>query len=182
MKAVFILGWHLKLRSTDLNSTRPVVKKSYRTNSKVKQAQVAVCNKMPRKSHWNNTNWLVLYFSRFSVFIFTDVILVADNLTLDVWGPSYLGLTRSISWLLMPRLLASPGHQQPWYWLCKIGKSWSFTRKDFNYLWHVSVEKWHKMWIHVYVSSQNLACKELIYWVICVCCVAISKTIAACQS
>ena len=41
--------------------------------------------------------------------------------------------------------LASPGHQQPWYWLCKIGKSWSYTRKDFNYLWHVSVEEWHKM-------------------------------------
>ena len=26
-------------------------------------------------------------------------------LTLNVWGPSYLGLTRSISWLLMPWLL-----------------------------------------------------------------------------
>ena len=35
--------------------------------------------------------------------------------TLNVRGPSYLGLTRSISWLLMPWLLASPGHQQPWY-------------------------------------------------------------------
>ena len=66
-------------------------------------------------------------------------------LTLNVRGPSYLGLTRSISWLLMPWLLASPGHQQPWYLLCKIGKSWSYTRKDFNYLWHVSVEEWHKM-------------------------------------
>ena len=30
---------------------------------------------------------------------------------------SYLCLTRSISWLLMPWLLSSPGHQQPWYWL-----------------------------------------------------------------
>ena len=34
-------------------------------------------------------------------------------LTLNVQGPSYLGLTRSIPWLLMPWLLASPGHQQP---------------------------------------------------------------------
>ena len=33
--------------------------------------------------------------------------------TLNVRGPSYLGLTRSISWLLMPWLLTSPGHQQP---------------------------------------------------------------------
>ena len=39
------------------------------------------------------------------------------ELTLNVRGPSYLGLTRSISWLLMPWLLTSPGHQQPWYWL-----------------------------------------------------------------
>ena len=38
-------------------------------------------------------------------------------LTLNVQGPSYLSLTRSISWLLMPWLLTSPGHQQPWYWL-----------------------------------------------------------------
>ena len=66
-------------------------------------------------------------------------------LTLNVQGASYLGLTRSISWLLMPWLLASPGHQHPWYWLCKISKYWSYTWQDFNYLWHVSVEEWHKM-------------------------------------
>ena len=36
-----------------------------------------------------------------------------DIKTLNVRGPSYLGLTRSISWLLMPWLLTSPGHQQP---------------------------------------------------------------------
>ena len=53
------------------------------------------------------------------------------NLTLNVRGPSYLGLTRSISWLLMPWLLTSPGHQQPWYWLCRICRSWSYLRKDF---------------------------------------------------
>ena len=65
-------------------------------------------------------------------------------LTLNMRGPSYLGLTRSISWLLMPWLLTSPGHQQPWYWLCKICKSWSYLRKDFKgglfdnmyHLWH----------------------------------------------
>ena len=38
---------------------------------------------------------------------------------------SYLGLTRSISWLLMPWLLTSPGHQQPWYWLYRICRSLS---------------------------------------------------------
>ena len=78
-------------------------------------------------------------------------------LSLDVRGPSYLGLTRSVSWLLMPWLLALPGHQQPWYWLCKIGKSFSYTRKDFNNLWHVSVEEWNEMEIHVYVSSEKFS-------------------------
>ena len=50
-------------------------------------------------------------------------------------GPSYLGLTRSLSWWpLMPWLLTSPGHQQPWYWLCRIRRSCSYLRKDFKYL------------------------------------------------
>ena len=44
-------------------------------------------------------------------------------------GPSYLCLTRSILWLLVPWLLTSPGHQQPWYWLCRIGRFLSYLRK-----------------------------------------------------
>ena len=51
------------------------------------------------------------------------------QLTLNVRGPIYLGLTRSISWLLMPW---RPGHQQPWYWLCRICRSLSYLRKNFN--------------------------------------------------
>ena len=64
------------------------------------------------------------------------------------WRPFCLGLnvlTRSISWLLMPWLLASPGHQQPWYWLCRIGRSFSYSRRNFNYTCFISVEEWHKM-------------------------------------
>ena len=64
---------------------------------------------------------------------------------INVRRPSYLGFTRSISWLLMPWLLSSPEHQQPWYWLCRIGRSLSYLRKDFNYLCHINVEKWHKI-------------------------------------
>ena len=60
---------------------------------------------------------------------------------LNVRGPSYLGLTRSISWLLMPWLLASPGHQQPWYGLCRIGRSLFYLRKGFNNLCHFNVEE-----------------------------------------
>ena len=66
-------------------------------------------------------------------------------LTLNVRGPSYLGLTRSISWLLMPWLLTSPGHQQPWYWLYGIFRFFSYLRKCFKYLCQINVEEWHKM-------------------------------------
>ena len=62
-------------------------------------------------------------------------------LTLNVRGLSYLGLFRSISWLLMPWLLTSPGHQQPWYWLCRISRSLYCLRKDFKYLCHINVEE-----------------------------------------
>ena len=42
------------------------------------------------------------------------------ELPFNVRGPSYLGFTWSLTWLLMPWLLASPGHQQPCYWLYYI--------------------------------------------------------------
>ena len=29
----------------------------------------------------------------------------------------------------MPWLLGWPGHQQPWYWLCKLGRALSYMRK-----------------------------------------------------
>ena len=70
---------------------------------------------------------------------------VEPILTLNVRGPSYLGLTRSISWLLKPWLLTSPGHQQPWYRLYRICRSLSYMRKDFKDLCHINVEEWHKM-------------------------------------
>ena len=37
-------------------------------------------------------------------------------------------------------ILTSPGHQQPWYWLCRICKCWFYLRKDFKYLCHINVE------------------------------------------
>ena len=84
-----------------------------------------------RKCYWNFRSQPHICLAR-SV---NEIIL-----TLDVRGPSYLGLTRSISWLLMPWLLPSPEHQQPWYWLCRICKSWSYLIKDFKYLCHINVE------------------------------------------
>ena len=73
-------------------------------------------------------------------------------------GQSNLGLTSSISWLLMPWLLTSPGHQHPWYWPCRIGRSLPYFRKYFNYMCHVNEEEWHKMLLF---PLNNLACKGL---------------------
>ena len=77
--------------------------------------------------------------------------------TLNVRGPSYLGLTRSISWLLMPWLLTSPGHQQLWHWLYKMCRSFSYLKKYFKYLCRINVEEWHKMQIYVYVPSEEFS-------------------------
>ena len=59
----------------------------------------------------------------------------ADKLTLNVWGPSYLSIS-SISWRRK-----EPGHQQPWFWLRRIGRFLSYLRKDFNYMRCTNVEK-----------------------------------------
>ena len=76
-------------------------------------------------------------------------------LTLNMQGPSYLGLTRSISWQLMPWLLTSPGHQQPWYWLYRICRSWSYLRKDFKHMWSDDIKCKYMF------PPQNLTRKEL---------------------
>ena len=75
-------------------------------------------------------------------------------LNLNVRRLSYLGLTRSISWLLMPWLLTSP---EPWYWLCRIGRFLSYLMKDFNYMPRINVEKWCKMKIYVYVPFEKFS-------------------------
>ena len=67
-----------------------------------------------------------------------QICRVLNELTLNVRGPSYLRLIRSISWLVMPWLLTSAGHQQPCYWLCRICGSWSYMRRDFKYLCHIN--------------------------------------------
>ena len=88
---------------------------------------------------------------------YSDLDNYSCYLTLKVRGPSYLGLTRSISWLLMPWLLTSPGHQQPWYWLNRICRSFSYLRKCFKYLCQINGEEWHKMQIYVNVPSEKFS-------------------------
>ena len=44
----------------------------------------------------------------------------------------------SLLWLLMPWLLVSPGHQKPWYWLCRITGSLFSMRGYFtSYCWKI---------------------------------------------
>ena len=113
-------------------------------------ACVAKTEKVRKYFHLTGSSKLWLFnsdplFSYILQLVFITNHSSCDVLTLNVRGPRYLGLTRSISWLLMPWLLTSPGHQQPWYWLCRIGRFLSYFRKDFNYLRRINVEKWHKM-------------------------------------
>ena len=139
------------------------IKKNQHTKTYCEKQNVCMQYQVLQKNHTKHVDehscWIVERVSIFSIFSFLCMIennkalhfwpLVwkADPtafhkgyLTLNVRGPSYLGLTRSISWLLMPWLLPSPGHQQPWYWLCRICRSWSYLRKDFKYLCQINVE------------------------------------------
>ena len=46
----------------------------------------------------------------FGAFNFTHIMIT-------YLGLNYSGSSESVSWLLMPWLLVSPGYQYPWYWL-----------------------------------------------------------------
>ena len=62
-------------------------------------------------------------------------------LTLLVVKLEHCGRIKSIPWLLMPWLLASPGHQQPWYWLsdkCILAYLWRLIPITYA----ICVEKW----------------------------------------
>ena len=88
-----------------------------------------------------------------------DMMFYTVVLTLNVRGPSYLGLTRSWSWLLMPWLLTSPGHHQQWYWLYAVYRSLSYSRKDLSTcvisMWRNGIRcKYMFMF-----TLKNLACK-----------------------
>ena len=58
--------------------------------------------------------------------------------------PEYPGRFRSIPLSWMPWLLVPPSSHTPWCYSCGINESVSSTRKNFNYLHHIDVEKLSK--------------------------------------
>ena len=70
-------------------------------------------------------------------------------------APAYYRKTRSISILLMPWLLASPGHQQPWYWLCVMSIFLSSVWVNFNNLRCFCFEDWCEMETHHIFSEKS---------------------------
>ena len=64
-------------------------------------------------------------------------------------------IARSILGLLMPRLFASPGRQEAWYFLCKISRSLSCFRVDANHLNSFIVEEWDKKWKYILLFTKT---------------------------
>ena len=89
-----------------------------------------------------------------------------NHLTYLVLKPKYFIQSRSIPWLLMPWLFVLPGHQQPWYWMCRINGSLSSTRKDFNYLRHIRIVKWfqYTKWIKLAAILRQPQCVNWWSW------------------
>ena len=75
-----------------------------------------------------------------------------SSLTSVVLNPEYPASTRSISGLLMPWLLLSPGHQQPWYGLWRINGLRSSMRN--NSTTHLALKKWN--YIFMFLINFNV--------------------------
>ena len=77
----------------------------------------------------------------------------------------YSEITRSTLWLLMPWLLALPGHQQSQYCLCRMHRFLASMREVLNNPYHFNVDKWQNPSWNVgwnYLSIPKL--QLLHYW------------------
>ena len=67
--------------------------------------------------------------------------------------------TMSISWLLMPGLLASPSYLQLWYWHCGTWIFLSSLRENLLNLRHLYFVKWEKkiqLYIFIFSSKPSI--------------------------
>ena len=82
-----------------------------------------------------------------------------------VLKPEYFRTIRSMPWLLMAWQYKEPGHQQPWYLLCRVNESLSSQRKGFNNMYLVNLEKLYEMQIYFYVSWNKFRMARVNLWV-----------------
>ena len=112
---------------------------------------------------WENRlwNWHQFWSSMACLHDFPNT--QTSQLTLPMWGLEYSRETRSIPCLLVPWLLASPAHQQPWYWLCEMGIFLSFLMLNFVHLQLFSAEEWYdEMQLHISIYWKKISIyKEL---------------------
>ena len=110
-----------------------------------------------------STKWRMIFLNYVKIYI--------DSIRWYTWPSiSVLFLFSPLKWLLswlgyfvlpfpimkIPTLSCVARNQHPWYWLCRISKFLSYTRKDLNYLVHVIVEEWCKLQLHFIFPMENL--------------------------
>ena len=72
------------------------------------------------------------YWSTISLKMLIVKTVVDPLISISVQGLHYSERILSIWWLLIPRLLESPGHQHPQYWLCEMDMLLSPSRLKLN--------------------------------------------------
>ena len=138
-------------------------------------------NTRPHKSHWHDSDWptsLISYVWVLCIYIkvtrsmlgsnwtgfqrLKDLLALhknrrgsdtVANLTFLVLKLELYRGNRSLSWLLMIWLLASPNHQQTWYWLCRINEPLPMASLYGKIMVQISFVIPHKYSAHNVVKS-----------------------------
>ena len=133
--------WHMHVgasRETNFSLEKTWVSCACYSANMIEQDKIQPCKLMPEDLLMVIPHWL-------SQTMHFWAEIHQQPLTLLMPIPEDSGRTQPIPWLLMPWLLLSPGHQQPWHCTCRMDRSLSSIRNDFNYLHYPNVEKWYKI-------------------------------------
>ena len=103
--------------------------------------------------HWPNQYIVLVTNNNPSTYIkiirlICDMCSLIYDETLLVLKAEYSRITWLMPWLLMPWLPVSPGHLQLLYCICRINGILASVKKGFNYLSHLTLEKWMEMQIY----------------------------------
>ena len=90
-----------------------------------------ICIIQPQSVNNNSTfeNCTCILQNECLTFFFSFFSTLRSNMIIHSCYAVETGNSRSIAWLLMPWLLASPGHQRPWHWLRTVDRSF-YTSKN----------------------------------------------------